>query len=573
MGSKYYVHKTYPAGYTLHMTINKKKKYTYSELKELLKTEYINGHHESEDVKSKFENCLVNLGPYRNKDKKQEFIYKFENDKKIECDFWDCCDLFKDRSGRIGIYLYTTAFRDDKSDKPAQELEYKENKTSLDLKIQQELNQNYDLKKKFSILKSNSNLKNVPDILDNEFNNENEKILSDDKKQSQNLSKDTILKEKHPAGNSEIFKDLHVSEKENNSENHKLSSDSGVFNEKKNLSENFDLSVQEKTTNLNFKNPCRNIYGKFECHAKKTGETIYEIQNKKIPSIEKVKNAEEIKTNKIIKPSEAANSLCEDYGLKNCSSLFKRKEFEVEDSELEVKIPIFKPPTTKKIYSEEIAELKLSVDEIDEKLLSFTGLRLGTGGQGVVSKAKYLGTTVAVKSIAKRDTATNKLTLREIKLLDSIRHPNFIFVMAVSQNPTQYHLILEFFDSHNLSEILRDKDIKQIYGLDKDKKNKIGKEICTGINYLHKKFGIVHRDIKPNNILVNTNLDVKICDLGLSRSDNLNEDLMSTTTGTIRGTYIYMSPEILLHNKKAVFSSDVWSFGCTVVEIYSEKYV
>lgn len=83
---------------------------------------------------------------------------------------------------------------------------------------------------------------------------------------------------------------------------------------------------------------------------------------------------------------------------------------------------------------------------------------------------------------------------------------------------------------------------------------------------------IFHRDIKPANIMIALDKEVKVCDLGLAKVNALNSQLL-TTRGkqTAPGTPIYMAPEVYLNFKDTNEYTDVWSLGCTLVELFSER--
>ncbi|CAG5093263.1 Similar to SIS8: Probable serine/threonine-protein kinase SIS8 (Arabidopsis thaliana) [Cotesia congregata] len=156
-----------------------------------------------------------------------------------------------------------------------------------------------------------------------------------------------------------------------------------------------------------------------------------------------------------------------------------------------------------------------------EKLIIFKEL-LGAGAQGKVKKGRWNGTDVAVKTIILSESNL-KLACREIKILEVVRHPNFIQLMAYCTERDRIHLIMELCESTSLNDI---------------------------------RF-------------------VKICDLGLSKFKKMTFSLKSTIGRTrfVRGTPLYMAPELLLENSEANVYSDVWALGCTLVELYSEKTI
>ena len=199
---------------------------------------------------------------------------------------------------------------------------------------------------------------------------------------------------------------------------------------------------------------------------------------------------------------------------------------------------------------------------------------LGRGGQGEVHKAKFLKGPVAVKTIS-RLGRNNRFILREINICEHLHHANIIQVMAICFEPKKFHIVMEYVDGHSLYDILF-KDVGIEYSFDEDKKNLIAKQICTAIAYLHlKENPVIHRDLKPGNIMVTKAAVVKLCDLGLSRYAN-STSTFRTTVGSdlpVKGTPLYLSPEQFLKGDTGSFASDIWALGCTFVELYSEECV
>ncbi|XP_071631803.1 LOW QUALITY PROTEIN: probable serine/threonine-protein kinase DDB_G0267514 [Temnothorax longispinosus] len=232
----------------------------------------------------------------------------------------------------------------------------------------------------------------------------------------------------------------------------------------------------------------------------------------------------------------------------------------------------FSEVCNKTLDTKKINSLKLFIQLINEKDIQFSDIILGKGAQGVVTKGKYLGSLVAIKSVQKKNRC--KLILREIMLLDKIRHPNIISIMAACSSITQFHIVMEYFKSDSLFDIIFKPQVKKNYFLSLGNKNKIAYQISCALTFLHlQPVPILHRDIKPGNILVNENFETKLCDLGLSTCKSVIESLQSTQADTIRGTYLFMAPEILLHRQRASKSSDVWAFACTLVELFNEETV
>ena len=230
----------------------------------------------------------------------------------------------------------------------------------------------------------------------------------------------------------------------------------------------------------------------------------------------------------------------------------------------------FKKPSV--VVSNKIDKLKLSIPIVDQKDIDLSEEVIGEGGQGVVFKGKFLGTDVAVKFLQKGKRENT--IFKEIKLLEKLRHPNIITIMAVSSTRSQIYIVMEFFASYSLQEVIFNPVIKNKLLLNDLKKNKIAYELCCAIAYLHlQKIPVIHRDIKPVNILVNSQCVTKLCDLGLGKCYNLNGSLQSTIQGRFCGTMLYMAPEVFLGSKEATVNCDIWSLACTLTELYSESEI
>ncbi|KAJ8677631.1 hypothetical protein QAD02_013418 [Eretmocerus hayati] len=215
-----------------------------------------------------------------------------------------------------------------------------------------------------------------------------------------------------------------------------------------------------------------------------------------------------------------------------------------------------KRPTLKLIRRREL--------QIDDKII-------GTGAQGQVRLGLFGWTPVAIKSISK---ITDKNALRELVCLNDLKHQNVILCYGVCLSVTQLHIVMEYFESNSLHDIIFHEETRNKYALTSDEKVIILEQAATGFTYIHSQ-KILHRNIKPGNILVNVKcLHVKICDLGLAVSKKICKDLKSTREDRMRGTYFFMAPEIFLCEKKMYSNkSDVWAFACTIYELFSHQCV
>jgi eukaryotic-like serine/threonine-protein kinase len=191
--------------------------------------------------------------------------------------------------------------------------------------------------------------------------------------------------------------------------------------------------------------------------------------------------------------------------------------------------------------------------------------RLGGGGMGVVWRAddERLRRTVAVKQVIlppslddARLAEIRRRTMREGRIAAKLHHPQLITVYDVIEDDGRPYLIMEYLPSTSLS-----KKLDEDGALAPAEAARIGVQ-CAGALAAAHAAGVVHRDVKPGNILVGDNGTVKITDFGVSR---VVEDVTGTATGTFVGTPAYLAPEVA-QGRDVTFSSDVYSLGATLYQ-------
>jgi serine/threonine protein kinase len=196
--------------------------------------------------------------------------------------------------------------------------------------------------------------------------------------------------------------------------------------------------------------------------------------------------------------------------------------------------------------------------------------RLGEGSFGFVVAAKdtATGKRVAIKKIkdAVEDLQDGKRLLRELKLLRHFRgHENFIIIKDIIISPNDKN----FKDIYIVTDLM-DTDLHRIVRstqpLSDDHVRYFVYQVLRGLKYLHSA-SVIHRDLKPNNLLVNANCDLKICDLGLARLSDSDDSLMTCYVVT----RWYRAPELLLGNKNYTAAIDMWAVGCVLAELIGRK--
>ncbi len=182
---------------------------------------------------------------------------------------------------------------------------------------------------------------------------------------------------------------------------------------------------------------------------------------------------------------------------------------------------------------------------------------------GVVYLAKdtRLNRNVALKflppHIAKNRIERQRFEI-EAQAAAGLSHPNIAHVHAIEEVDEELFIVLEYVEGFEL------KDIIEEGGLTTEEKLEIASQIASGIYNAHHK-GVIHRDIKSRNIMIDTSGTVKIMDFGLARLEGTDH---ITKTGTTIGTTAYMSPE-QLRGSEADVRSDIWSFGVVLYELFS----
>ncbi len=191
---------------------------------------------------------------------------------------------------------------------------------------------------------------------------------------------------------------------------------------------------------------------------------------------------------------------------------------------------------------------------------------IGRGGMGVVYKAvdAQLDETVAIKTlpgdVMSRSPEDLERFKREIRLARKITHRNVLRTYDYGEAEGVYFISMEFVRGYTLAELLEEAEAHQMatrvaMG--------IGRQICRGLEAAHEQ-GIIHRDIKPQNVLIDHKGEVKLMDFGIARMAEAQEGM--TQAGLIVGTPHYMSPE-QVQGKQLDPRSDVYSMGVMLYEM------
>jgi cyclin-dependent kinase len=193
--------------------------------------------------------------------------------------------------------------------------------------------------------------------------------------------------------------------------------------------------------------------------------------------------------------------------------------------------------------------------------------KIGEGTYGVVYKAKdrVTGEIIALKKIRleAEDEGIPSTAIREISLLKELQHPNIVRLYDVVHTERKLTLVFEFLDQ-DLKKYLDVCDS----GLDLPILKSFLFQLLTGVAYCHQ-HRVLHRDLKPPNLLINREGQLKLADFGLARAFGI--PVRSYTHEVV--TLWYRAPDVLMGSRKYSTPVDIWSVGCIFAEMANGRYV
>lgn len=194
---------------------------------------------------------------------------------------------------------------------------------------------------------------------------------------------------------------------------------------------------------------------------------------------------------------------------------------------------------------------------------------IARGGMGVVYKANQirLNRTVALKMILKGQFASKAEVARfytEAKAIAALEHPAIISIYDVDCLDDNHFYTMNFVEGKSLTKQFKNKTVNEKEAI------RIVHEIATAIAYAHSK-GVIHRDLKLDNVLIDDNDDIHIIDFGLCKSHHAGDG--DTVSGQLLGTPIYMSPEQARGSRRDVgVATDIYAMGMILYRLGTGRF-
>lgn len=208
--------------------------------------------------------------------------------------------------------------------------------------------------------------------------------------------------------------------------------------------------------------------------------------------------------------------------------------------------------------------------------------RVGGGAMGTVHQGWHetLQHAVAVKFLTAHTATSHERFIREGKNGGRIHHPNVVHMFESGEDNGRAFLVLEFVEGKNLGEVLEHQETRDRESpptnrplgslVDYRLIETIALQVASGLDAIHA-IGVVHRDIKPDNLMMTAKGQIKISDLGLAKQVRDPETLVLTGANMVVGTPLYVSPEGIRNPQSITGAADIYGLGATLYHLLAGR--
>jgi len=187
---------------------------------------------------------------------------------------------------------------------------------------------------------------------------------------------------------------------------------------------------------------------------------------------------------------------------------------------------------------------------------------IGAGSFGAVWRGRCRNQVVAVKKCKVDDPKDAEMLLMEVRYLQRLRHPRLVSYAGCCNRPPHVLMLIEYMEGGSLHTLL----FKTRRLLPAETKFQMAHQVSEGLSYLHDS-SVVHRDLKTMNIVMDNELNCKICDFGLT----ITLDNTHMTVRSLQGSPRYMAPEQFETRARITEKVDIWQMGCVFLELFCHK--
>jgi serine/threonine protein kinase len=197
--------------------------------------------------------------------------------------------------------------------------------------------------------------------------------------------------------------------------------------------------------------------------------------------------------------------------------------------------------------------------------------KIGKGGGGIVYRALHtmMKTQVAIKFLNPTNEAVTPQAIEALRneahLLAQLNHPNVVRILDFEDAPSMPYVVMEYVDGQSALQLA-----KQLGRLPVHRSLSIVKQVASGL-WAAQVVGILHRDVKPSNILVNSEWNAKIVDLGLAIKLDASANGSEKGRKGISGTAAYVAPEQILDLEPADHRADIYALGVSFYQLLTGK--
>lgn len=249
---------------------------------------------------------------------------------------------------------------------------------------------------------------------------------------------------------------------------------------------------------------------------------------------------------------------------RNCEGASARRHREQETALVAKLMGLLQPPRARGKFGRLEVRRPKSTEDSDVHFEEITFEEpIGAGSFGAVWLGRCRGEVVAIKKCKVDDKKDADMLLMEVRYLQNLRHPRLVSFLGCCNRPPHVVMLIEFMEGGSLHALIFGKSKRSLcFAM----KVRMAQQVAEGLEYLHD-ISIVHRDLKTMNIVLDKELNCKICDFGLT----FTLENTHMTVRSLQGSPRYMAPEQFESTAHITEKVDIWQMGCVMLELFCAR--